>query len=137
MDEGSALFNQVMRNAPILSPKLQAWVPPSLRNQSLSSMNGEVPEDDENDTGKAGGETTEEQPTEATEKEVLAREAAQERAFVKKRKLYRTISGTEVPWVPHDNDPAFTGELAWEARRPRWVFLGTPASGAGTLGLLE
>jgi hypothetical protein len=144
VDEGSSLWNQVMRNVPVLSPKLQAWVEPSLRNQSLSSMNGEVPVDDED--GEVPGklhqpiieETTEDKKlTEAKEQEERTREADQERAFIKKRKLYRTCSGTEIPWFPHDNDPAFTGELAWEGRRPRWVFVGTPASAAGTLGFLE
>ena len=53
VDEGSSLFNQVMRNVPVLSPKLQAWVEPSVREQSLRSMDGELP--DETDEVEAEG----------------------------------------------------------------------------------
>ena len=56
---------------------------------------------------------------------------------VKKRKLYKQVSGTEVPWFPHDNAPDLLKELCHEAGRPRWVFFGTPAGGAGMHGVLE
>ena len=65
----------------------------------------------------------------------------EERAFVaahiKKRKLYRQLCGTEVPWFPHDNDPALLKEFCYEAGHPRWVFHGTPAGGAGIHGCFE
>ena len=56
---------------------------------------------------------------------------------MKKRKLYRQLTGSEGPWFPHDNDMELLKEFCWEAAHPRWVFHGTPASGAGILGCLE
>ena len=65
----------------------------------------------------------------------------EDRAFVanhvKRRKLYRQISGTEVPLFPHDNDPELLKEFCYEANRPRWVLYGTPAGGAGMHGCFE
>ena len=58
-------------------------------------------------------------------------------AAIKKRKLYRQLTGTEVPWFPHDNDIELLKELCWEAGRPRWVYYGTPAGGAGIHGCIE
>ena len=65
--------------------------------------------------------------------EVISRAAT----TVKKRPLYRQLSGTDVPWFPHDNAIELLKELCWEAGRPRWVFHGTPAGGAGVHGCLE
>ena len=45
--------------------------------------------------------------------------------------------GTEVPWFPHDNDIDLLKELVHEAGRPRWVYFGTPAGGAGIHGCIE
>ena len=58
-------------------------------------------------------------------------------AAIKKRKLYRQLTGTEVPWFPHDNDIELLKELCHEAGRPRWVYFGTPAGGAGIHGCIE
>ena len=58
-------------------------------------------------------------------------------AVRKKRKLYRQLTGSEVPWFPHDNDIDFVKELVHEARNPRWVYFGTPAGGAGISGVIE
>ena len=58
-------------------------------------------------------------------------------AAVKKRKLYRQLTGTEVPWFPHDNDVDLLKELVHEAGKPRWVYFGTPAGGAGMHGCIE
>ena len=55
----------------------------------------------------------------------------------KKRKLYRQLTGTEVPWFPHDNAIELLKELCHEAGRPRWVYFGTPAGGAGIHGCIE
>ena len=52
-------------------------------------------------------------------------------AAVKKRKLYRQTTGTEVPWFPRDNDIELLKELCHEAGKPRWVCIGTPAEGCG------
>ncbi len=55
----------------------------------------------------------------------------------KKRKLYRQLTGSEVPWFPHDNDIELLKELVHEAGSPRWVYFGTPAGGAGIHGCIE
>ena len=56
---------------------------------------------------------------------------------MKKRRLYKQLSGTDAPWLPHDNAIELLKELCWEAGRPRWIFHGTPAGGAGVHGCLE
>ena len=58
-------------------------------------------------------------------------------AVKKKRKLHRQLTGTEVPWFPHDNAVELLQELVHEAGRPPWVYFGTPAGGAGMQGCLE
>ena len=58
-------------------------------------------------------------------------------AVKKRRKLYRQLTGTEVPWFPHDNAIELIQELCHEAGRPRWVYFGTPAGGAGIHGCIE
>ena len=55
----------------------------------------------------------------------------------RKRKLYRQVTGIDLPWFPHDNAAELLQELCWEAGSPRWVFHGTPAGGAGINGCLE
>ena len=69
--------------------------------------------------------------------EKAAADKAVRAARKKNRKLYKHISGTDVPWFPHDNAIDLLKELWWEAGRPRWVFHGTPAGGAGVHGCLE
>ena len=63
-----------------------------------------------------------------------AREKALVTAAVKKRKLHRQVTGTDVPWFPHDNDIELLKELCREAGRPRWVYFGAPAGVAGIHG---
>ena len=58
-------------------------------------------------------------------------------AAIKKRKLYRQLTGSEAPWFPHDNDSELLKELCHEAGRPRWVYFGTPSGGAGIHGCIE
>ena len=113
-----------------------------MREQSMNSMAGEQAPEETEAPDEAGGAGDMIQAASADETAVnlekqLAKDADRERSFIKKRRLYRALSGNEVPSFPHDNDAALTGELTWEAGRPRWVFLGTPASGAGTMGFLE
>ena len=44
-----------------------------------------------------------------------------------------------MPWFPHDNAAELMKELLWEAGgdKVRWVFHGTPSSGAGVAGCLD
>ena len=126
---------------PVLAPKLQAFVPKGVRETSLDSMVG-VPHDEdegeqvrikllqqEDNDGASDSPHTADPPPADT----IARAAARR----KNRKLYKQLSGTEVPWFPHDNAIDLLKELVWEAGRPRWVFHGTPAGGAGVHGCLE
>ena len=64
-------------------------------------------------------------------------EQARLKSVIKKRMLYKQVEGTKAPWFPHDNDPELLRELIHEAGTPRWVFHGTPASGAGVHGCME
>ena len=58
-------------------------------------------------------------------------------AVLKKRKLYKQLTGDEAPWFPHDNAMELLKELCWESGHPRWVLHGTPAGGAGLQCCLE
>jgi hypothetical protein len=137
VDGGSALFNQVLRNVPVLAPKHQAFVSKGVREQSLMSMLG-VPHSD--DLGERENFELLQDDDDAMGLDQPNGDAEQDKVIQyapKKRKLYRHHSGTDVPWFPHDNDMELLRELCWEAGNPRWVFHGTPAGGAGVLGCLE
>ena len=141
VDAGSPVFNEVVRNAPVLSQKKHALVSRVIREGSLQSMIGvdvteveakdpdhlALPDDDDAETAGAGAATAED----------ASAEKALVTAAIKKRKLYRQLSGAEVPWFPHDNDSDLLKELCHEAGRPRWVYFGTPAGGAGMHGCIE
>ena len=138
VDPGSPLFNQLMRNVPVLAPRHHALVSRAVRDASLQSMIGVASVEDENEKEKMRQdcEIDESAPLNqqsGPDPEDIAVLAAQ----VKKRKLYRQHTGTDVPWFPHDNDFDVLKELCWEAGNPRWVFFGTPAGGAGVHGCLE
>ena len=79
----------------------------------------------------------EEAETATTEAATAEASKALVSAVKKKRKLYRQLTGTEVPWFPHDNAIELIQELCHEAGRPRWVYFGTPAGGAGIHGCIE
>ena len=139
VDSGSAVWNQVVRNVPILSHKNHALVTKAVREESLQTMIGvdvaeEEAKEDEAATAKAIDEDEGEQaaPADAggTEKAIVT-------AAMRKRKLYRQLTGSEVPWFPHDNDIELLKELCHEAGKPRWVYFGTPAGGAGIHGCIE
>ena len=138
VDPGSPLFNQVVRNTPVLAPKHQALVSRQVRQVSLDSMIG-VPNTEDDGEAEKQKQVEENDDNEqlhqpdGPDKEDKAIVAGQ----VKKRKLYRQHTGTDVPWFPHDNDMELLKEFCWEGGKPRWVFFGTPAGGAGIHGCLE
>ena len=72
VDEGSPLFNQAMKNVPILSPKLQAWVEPAVREESMRSMNGEAAQDE-------GGASADEEAASAEKPEAKKLEETEQR----------------------------------------------------------
>ena len=138
VDGGSAVFSSVVRNVPLLTPKSQAWVSKPQRDQSLASMVGTPHDEDAEEQEKAqllhhDDEDLAEEDAGSAKQEDGGHLFAQKR----KRKLYRQVTGTDLPWFPHDNASELLQELCWEAGSPRWVFHGTPAGGAGINGCLE
>ena len=138
VDIGSSLFNQVLKNVPVLAPKHQAFVSRPVREKSLFSMVGIAHTEDDSEKKKLQKMEEDDDTQGLHQPDVVVQ---QDKDLVvdakKKRKLYRQISGTNVPWFPHDNDMELLKELCWEAGKPRWVFHGTPAGGAGVHGCLE
>ena len=136
VDAGSPLFNQVVRNVPVLAPKHHAYVSKAVRQTSLATMTGVPQCDDPAEKAKLQSQSSDDGPGLHQPAVTLPPPEAAVDA-VKKRKLYRQASGQEAQWFPHDNDPELLRECCWEAGRPRWVFHGTPAGGAGIHGCLE
>ena len=121
---------------PVLAPRQQAFVSRAVRETSLNSMAGVAHDEWVGEQEEVDG-TGLNQPDNAVAEDTVAEDKAAKAARKKKRKLYKHISGTDVPWFPHDNAIDLLKELCWEAGRPRWVFHGTPAGGAGVHGCLE
>ena len=138
VDSGSAVWNQVVRNVPILSHKNHALVTREVREESLSTMIGvDVTEEEAKEDEAATAKPIEEDEAEQAAPADAGTEKAIVTAAIRKRKLYRQLTGSEVPWFPHDNDIVLLKELCHEAGRPRWVYFGTPAGGAGIHGCIE
>ena len=138
VDAGSPLFNQVLRNVPVLAPKHHAYVSKEVRQISLMSMTGVPHSDDPLEKAKMSSDDGASGPVlNQPEADASLRAKDEVAAAMKKRKLYRQTTGQEVQWFPHDNDPDLLKELCWEAGNPRWVIHGTPAGGAGIHGCLE
>ena len=143
VDKGSGLFNEVVRNVPVLAPKFQAMVSKRAREKCLETMVGTPDVQDEEEAKRLNRVEAQEvdasglnqpPPLEACG---LNQSDSFSAAHFKKRKLYKQVSGGEVPLFPHDNDMEFLKELVWEAGQPRWIFHGTPGGGAGLQGCLE
>ena len=106
VDAGSAVFNDVVRNVPVLPQKSHALVSRKVRETSLQAMIGvdvateeqkdpdyEAPpamDEEEAATAEAATATTVVTPEEASKALVTA--------VKRKRKLYRQLTGSEVPW---------------------------------------
>jgi hypothetical protein len=151
VDPGSGLFQQVMKSVPVLAPKNHAYVSKQVRDASRQGMIGtshdedpaeiEKKQIDEEEAASAARETghidpaVADQPIDAQAES--AEDAAKVAVNVRKRKLYKQVLGTEVEWFPHEIDIDLVKELVWEAGSPRWVLLGTPASGAAIHGSFE
>ena len=139
VDGGSSLFNQVMRSVPLLAPDKQAFVDRDVRAASLLSMVGAPHDEDQSEQQKLkllpaeDDDGTGLHQQDKADVEDISRAATK----IKKRRLYKQLSGTDVRLFPHDNSIDLLKELCWEAGRPRWIFHGTPAGGAGVHGCLE
>ena len=135
VDAGSRLYNEVVLKVPVIAPKDLAFVDKSVREQSLTTMAGiaDTPADPLPDSGDAPPAAN------SAASEGAVAEPVDLVKHIKKRKLYRQATGTEVPWFPHDNAPELLKECVWEAGVDdvRWVLHGTPAGGAGVAGVLE
>jgi hypothetical protein len=139
VDVGSPLFNAVVKNVPMLAPRDQAFVSREVRETSLISMVGVPDNEDIGEQEKLKLLPPEDDDGERLHQPEEADRSAKVLVAAKntKRELYRKLSGTEVQWFPHDNSIELLKEFCWEAGRPRWVFFGTPAGGAGVHGCLE
>ena len=124
---------------PVLAPTLQAFVPRWVREASLLSMVGVPHDEDDGEQQKLKRLQQDDDDSaglhQQDKADVEDRSCAATK--IKKRRLYKQLSGTDVPWFPHDNSIDLLKELCWEAGRPRWVFHGTPVGGAGVHGCLE
>ena len=143
VDPGSTLFQEVVKNVPVLPQKSHALVTKEVREISLQNMVGtcvtEVEATDREKNGLPPAPPNDEESggADADAATAVAPEKALVTAVLKKRKLYRQLTGSEVPWFPHDNDMELLKELCHEAGKPRWVYFGTPAGGAGMHGCIE
>ena len=144
--QGSPVFNEVVRSVPVLPHKSHALATHEIRDTSFSGMVGrcvsEVEAEDPDQQPSVHDEDDEGAATAGADAATAGADAAtQQRGMVlqakKKRKLYKTLTGSEVPWFPHDNDIELLKELCHEAGMPRWVYFGTPAGGAGMHGCIE
>ena len=113
----------MMKNVPVLQNKWQALVERSVREHTISSMQGTtLKEDDALEEEETGEEPTLQERRQATV------------TTFKKRRVYRQATGDEQPWFPHDNHFDLMKELVHESGaspRPKWVLHGTPAAGTG------
>ena len=57
--------------------------------------------------------------------------------MLQQRMPRRQLTGTEVPWFPHDNDIALLKERCHETGRPRRLYFRTPAGSAVIHGCIE
>ena len=141
VDGGSPVFNEVVRNVPVLPQKNHALVSRDIRDASLQTMIGvcvsEVEAKDPDYVAPPPNDDEDAATAEGADAATAAQEKAMVQQAIKRRKLYRQVTGTEVPWFPHDNDIELLKELCHEAGRPRWVYFGTPAGGAGIHGCIE
>ena len=105
VNQGSPLFNQVVRNVPVLAPRHQALLGGDVREASLACMTGIIHNDDQSEQDQQtralesaaaeGVSSGLNQPE--TETSLAKENKALVAAVVKRRKLYRQLSGTEVP----------------------------------------
>ena len=145
VDAGTNVWCEVVKNVPVLHQKNHALVSKQIREQSLQSMIGTCITEMEAKERQADGQPAPENPDEDDAADTAAGDAATAGppekklvdAALRKRKLFRQLTGTEVPWYPHDNDIELLKELCHEAGGPRWVYFGTPAGGAGMHGCIE
>ena len=146
VDKDTPLYHEVMLKVPVIAPKDLTFVGKEVREISLRTMGGvAAPEDDQQDGFGAGAEPDRSGAASAPAGADSVPDSANPGGstnflhHVKRRRLYRQTTGTEVAWFPHDNAADLLKELVWECggEKVRWVLHGTPASGAGIVGALE
>jgi hypothetical protein len=151
VDAGSGLFQIVMRSVPVLAPKNHAYVSNTVRDASLASMLGVPQEEDPDEKEKTRLEDEEAESAQRQSGSInppvlnqpsvgqaeSAKVVANVAVHVRKRKFYEQPNKTDVEWFPHEIGIELVKELVWEAGCPRWVLIGTPASGAALHGSFE
>ena len=146
VDKDTPLYHEVMLRVPVIAPKDLTFVGKDVREMSLRTMGGvAAPEDDQQDGFGAGSVADGSGAGEPAAGADSVTESANPGGslnfahHVKRRRLYRQTTGTEVAWFPHDNAADLLKELVWECggEKVRWVLHGTPAAGAGIVGALE
>ena len=146
VDKETPLYTEVMLKVPVVAPKDLTFVGKEVREASLRTMGGIVAPDDEQQDGLGAASALEDKGADAApgaaSVPVDSADLGGSTTFarhVKRRRLYRQTTGTDVAWFPHDNAADLLKELVWECggEKVRWVLHGTPASGAGVVGALE
>ena len=146
VDKDTPLYHEVMLKVPVIAPKDLTFVGKEVREISLRTMGGVVAPDDDQQDGPGAGSAPDGSGagSAAAGADAVADSANPGGStnfahHVKRRRLYRQTTGTEVAWFPHDNAADLLKELVWECggEKVRWVLHGTPASGAGIVGALE
>ena len=112
-ENGSSLFNQVVKNVPVLAPSLQAFVSRELRETSLLSMVGVPHDEDDGEQQKLKRLQQEDDDGSGLHQQDKAdvEDISRAATKMKKRRLYKQLSGTDVPWFPHDNAIELLKEL--------------------------
>ena len=140
VDKDTPLYNEVVLKVPVIAPKDLTFVGKDVREVSLRTMGGVVAEDIEEQDGFGAGSAPDDQgAASAPAADQGEGEQTNFAQHVKRRRLYRQTTGTDVAWFPHDNAADLLKEIVWESggEKVRWVLHGTPASGAGIVGVLE
>ena len=113
VDAGSPLFNQIMKDVPVLAPKHHACVSMTVREQSLSTMHGFLHRDDEIEQEQMMRSRDEDDAMGLNQPGGELNPSGKDRvaAHTKQRKLDRQLVGETVQWFSHDNDMELLKEL--------------------------
>ena len=101
-----------MKDVPVLAPRHYAYVTKDVRDTSFGTVPGIPAKEESPPAGSDGLQQPPAEPDGLNQPEVAKEHSAVIANQVnKKRKLYRQVTGDEVPWFPHDNDIEVLKEL--------------------------
>ena len=104
-DAGTSLFNEVVKNVPVLAPKFQAMVSKRACEKCLETVVGVPDEADADEAERLARVWQHDEEARGSNKPDatgLHQSQAFAAAHFKKRRLYRQESGVEVPLFPRD-----------------------------------